>query len=59
MYINNFKYFNTKLKGGFIMSNNWEKGTICIQGGYSPKAGEPRVYQYFKQQLINMMIQII
>lgn len=25
------------------MSNNWNKSTLCIQGGYSPKAGEPRV----------------
>ena len=30
------------------MSNNWEKGTICIQGGYSPKAGEPRVLPIFQ-----------
>lgn len=30
------------------MSQNWEKGTICIQGGYSPKAGEPRVLPIFQ-----------
>ena len=30
------------------MLNNWEKGTICIQGGYSPKAGEPRVLPIFQ-----------
>jgi O-acetylhomoserine (thiol)-lyase len=30
------------------MSGNWEKGTICIQGGYAPKAGEPRVLPIFQ-----------
>lgn len=30
------------------MSRNWEKGTICIQGGYTPKAGEPRVLPIFQ-----------
>ncbi|MCY6483077.1 O-acetylhomoserine aminocarboxypropyltransferase/cysteine synthase [Clostridium aestuarii] len=25
------------------MSNKWGKGTICVQGGYSPKPGEARV----------------
>ena len=30
------------------MSQNWGKGTICIQGGYSPKAGEPRVLPIFQ-----------
>lgn len=25
------------------MSNNWSFGTTCIQGGYEPKTGEPRV----------------
>lgn len=30
------------------MTNQWEKGTICIQGGYAPKAGEPRVLPIFQ-----------
>ena len=30
------------------MSENWKKGTICIQGGYTPKAGEPRVLPIFQ-----------
>lgn len=30
------------------MSKSWEKGTICIQGGYAPKAGEPRVLPIFQ-----------
>ena len=30
------------------MLKNWEKGTICIQGGYTPKAGEPRVLPIFQ-----------
>ncbi|MDU5111127.1 MAG: O-acetylhomoserine aminocarboxypropyltransferase/cysteine synthase family protein [Clostridium sp.] len=30
------------------MSNNWQKGTICIQEGYTPKAGEPRVLPIFQ-----------
>ena len=30
------------------MSKEWQKGTICIQGGYSPKAGEPRVLPIFQ-----------
>lgn len=25
------------------MSKKYNKGTVCVQGGYSPKAGEPRV----------------
>lgn len=25
------------------MKENWGKGTLCIQGGYTPKAGEARV----------------
>lgn len=30
------------------MSNQWTKGTVCIQGGYSPKAGEPRVLPIYQ-----------
>lgn len=30
------------------MTNQWKKGTICIQGGYAPKAGEPRVLPIFQ-----------
>lgn len=30
------------------MTNQWKKGTICIQGGYTPKAGEPRVLPIFQ-----------
>ncbi|ASW42257.1 MULTISPECIES: O-acetylhomoserine aminocarboxypropyltransferase/cysteine synthase family protein [Eubacteriales] len=30
------------------MSNNFKKGTICVQGGYSPKAGEPRVLPIYQ-----------
>ena len=30
------------------MTKIWEKGTICIQGGYTPKAGEPRVLPIFQ-----------
>ncbi|MGB8933255.1 MAG: O-acetylhomoserine aminocarboxypropyltransferase/cysteine synthase family protein [Anaeromyxobacteraceae bacterium] len=26
----------------------WRKGTICVQGGYSPKPGEPRVLPIFQ-----------
>lgn len=30
------------------MVDQWKKGTICIQGGYTPKAGEPRVLPIFQ-----------
>ena len=30
------------------MNNNWKKGTICIQGGYNPKSGEPRVLPIYQ-----------
>ncbi|KEH90127.1 O-acetylhomoserine aminocarboxypropyltransferase/cysteine synthase family protein [Clostridium novyi] len=30
------------------MNNNWKKGTICIQGGYTPKSGEPRVLPIYQ-----------
>lgn len=30
------------------MNKEWSKGTICIQGGYEPKAGEPRVLPIFQ-----------
>jgi O-acetylhomoserine (thiol)-lyase len=30
------------------MSNQWTKGTVCIQGGYSPKAGEARVLPIYQ-----------
>lgn len=30
------------------MNKEWNKGTICIQGGYTPKAGEPRVLPIFQ-----------
>jgi O-acetylhomoserine (thiol)-lyase len=30
------------------MSYNWNKGTICVQGGYVPKIGEPRVLPIFQ-----------
>ncbi|BDR66780.1 O-acetylhomoserine aminocarboxypropyltransferase [Clostridium tetani] len=30
------------------MNNSWGKGTICIQGGYNPKPGEPRVLPIFQ-----------
>ncbi|MBS6502710.1 MAG: O-acetylhomoserine aminocarboxypropyltransferase/cysteine synthase [Clostridium sp.] len=30
------------------MVGKWKKGTICIQGGYIPKAGEPRVLPIFQ-----------
>ncbi|MGY0373405.1 O-acetylhomoserine aminocarboxypropyltransferase/cysteine synthase family protein [Clostridium sp. JNZ J1-5] len=30
------------------MSKNWKKGTICIQGGYTPKAGETRVLPIYQ-----------
>jgi O-acetylhomoserine (thiol)-lyase len=30
------------------MSNDWKKGTICIQGGYTPKSGEPRVLPIYQ-----------
>ncbi|MEG1483158.1 O-acetylhomoserine aminocarboxypropyltransferase/cysteine synthase family protein [Clostridium sp.] len=30
------------------MSKEWSQGTICIQGGYTPKAGEPRVLPIFQ-----------
>lgn len=30
------------------MSNQWNKGTVCIQGGYSPKAGEARVLPIYQ-----------
>lgn len=37
-----------KLMGGINMLTNWKKGTICIQGGYSPKPGEPRILPIFQ-----------
>lgn len=30
------------------MSKEWNQGTVCIQGGYTPKAGEPRVLPIFQ-----------
>ena len=30
------------------MTKEWNQGTICIQGGYTPKAGEPRVLPIFQ-----------
>ena len=30
------------------MSASWGKGTICIQGGYVPKVGEPRVLPIYQ-----------
>jgi len=30
------------------MNNDWKKGTICIQGGYTPKSGEPRVLPIYQ-----------
>ena len=30
------------------MNKEWNTGTICIQGGYTPKAGEPRVLPIFQ-----------
>ncbi|KEI06148.1 O-acetylhomoserine aminocarboxypropyltransferase [Clostridium botulinum C/D str. BKT2873] len=31
-----------------MMINNWGKGTICIQGGYNPESGEPRVLPIYQ-----------
>ena len=30
------------------MANKWNKGTICVQGGYKPKSGEPRVLPIYQ-----------
>ena len=30
------------------MTNNWRKGTNCIQGGYTPNSGEPRVLPIYQ-----------
>ena len=30
------------------MSKNLKEGTICVQGGYSPKTGEPRVLPIYQ-----------
>lgn len=30
------------------MAKNWKQGTICVQGGYTPKAGEPRVLPIYQ-----------
>lgn len=30
------------------MNKDWKKGTVCIQGGYEPKAGEPRVLPLYQ-----------
>lgn len=30
------------------MGNNWNKGTISVQGGYTPKVGEPRILPIFQ-----------
>lgn len=30
------------------MKSNWTKGTVCIQGGYDPKNGEPRVLPIYQ-----------
>lgn len=38
------------------MKNN--KGTICVQGGWKPKKGEPRVYLFIRVLLLNMILQI-
>jgi O-acetylhomoserine (thiol)-lyase len=30
------------------MAKNWKKGTICVQGGWQPKKGEPRVVPIYQ-----------
>lgn len=30
------------------MKKDWKQGTICVQGGYSPKSGEPRVLPIYQ-----------
>ncbi len=30
------------------MDNNWKKATICVQGGYEPENGEPRVLPIYQ-----------
>ena len=35
-------------KKGFYMSKNYEKETICIQSGWKPKNGEPRVLPIYQ-----------
>ena len=30
------------------MTNNWRKSTNCIQGGYTPNSGEPRVLPIYQ-----------
>lgn len=30
------------------MNKEWSQGTVCIQGGYTPKAGEPRVLPIYQ-----------
>ena len=30
------------------MGESWGKGTICVQGGYTPKNGEPRVLPLYQ-----------
>ncbi|SCG84166.1 O-acetylhomoserine (thiol)-lyase [Proteiniborus sp. DW1] len=30
------------------MNRNWRKSTLCVQGGYSPKVGEPRVLPIYQ-----------
>ncbi len=31
-----------------MMGETWNKGTICVQGGYTPKNGEPRVLPLYQ-----------
>jgi O-acetylhomoserine (thiol)-lyase len=40
---------NTKIKKtGGKTAANWGQGTICIQAGYTPKVGEPRILPIFQ-----------
>jgi O-acetylhomoserine (thiol)-lyase len=39
----------TKIKKAAVKTpENWGKGTICVQAGYTPKVGEPRILPIFQ-----------
>ena len=41
------------------MGESWGKGTICVQGGYTPKMVNHVFYHFIKVQHINTILQMI
>ncbi|CAM4076319.1 bifunctional O-acetylhomoserine aminocarboxypropyltransferase/cysteine synthase [Bacillus manliponensis] len=47
-YLGGCSFFIFKKKGDCRVEESWGKGTICVQGGYTPKNGEPRVLPLYQ-----------